>query len=156
MSKVSVVIPSRNERWLRKTILDVLGKSEGSVEVVVTLDGYWPPKSEIVDDDRVTYIHKGEAEGMRQGINSAVAASTGDWILKLDAHCMLSKGWDVKLKSICQPNWVVTPLRSRLDPIKWEEQIQSDPRRKPKISFSYLSYPEDEADWGGSRTQRKN
>ena len=39
MAKVSVIIPSRNEHFLQKTIDDLLEKAEGDVEIVVVMDG---------------------------------------------------------------------------------------------------------------------
>lgn len=142
---VSVVIPARNEKYLQKTILDLLEKCEEDIEVIANLDGYWPPKEEIVEDDRVHYIHKGEAEGMRQGINDAVAMAKGEYIMKLDGHCMMAQGWDKALKADLEPNWVSIPTRKRLDADKWELQDVG----KPDINYNYLSYLDNPADWGG-------
>jgi hypothetical protein len=44
MSRVSVIIPSRNERFLAPTVADVLSKAAGEIEVITTLDGYWPTR----------------------------------------------------------------------------------------------------------------
>lgn len=144
---VSVVIPARNERFLKPTILDVLKNAKGDIEVIAVLDGYWPDKSEIVEDKRVRYLHKGTSEGMRLAINSAVAIARGEYILKLDGHCMVDKGFDVKLVADCKPNWMVIPRRKRLDAEKWE--VQPQPPSKPDVDYEYLSYPDDPADWGG-------
>lgn len=143
---VSVIIPARNERFLKPTILDVLKNAEGEIEVIAVLDGYWPDKTEIVEDKRVRYLHKGTSEGMRLAINSAVAIARGEYIFKLDGHCMVDKGFDVKLVADCQPNWVVIPRRKRLDAENWCEEKTS----KPDIDYERLSYPNDEADWGGA------
>lgn len=146
MSKplVSVVIPARNERFLNPTIWDLLNKAKGEIEVIVHLDGYWP--EEVIQNDKVKYIHSGQPCGMRAGINKCVAIAQGDYILKSDGHVLWDEGFDVKLAKDMQPNWVVIPRRKRLDAEKWEEEITS----KPDIDYERLSYPSDEADWGGA------
>ncbi len=133
--KVSVIIPSRNEPYLQKTIQDILKKATGDIEVVVTLDGYWPPFEEIVDDPRVTYIHFSEPRGMRNAINSAVKASNGEYIMKCDAHCAFGVSFDEILKKDCKENWIVIPRRYALDPIRWE--IENNP--KYPVDYMYLS-----------------
>lgn len=144
-NKLSIVIPSRNEQFLYKTIHDLLQKAEGEIEILPVLDGYYPPAEEIIIDPRVIYIHKGEAEGMRPGINDAVSVSTGKYIMKIDAHCMVDKGFDVKLKAVSQPNWVLIPRRKRLDPINWCIQDVG----KVDIDYEFLSFPDNPSDFGG-------
>jgi len=148
---VSVVIPARNEIYLQKTILDLLEKATQDIEVIAVLDGYWPSAEEIVDDPRVIYIHFSESRGMRQAINSGMAVAKGEFVMKLDAHCMFSKGFDEALKADCKDNWVVVPTRKRLDPEKWE--VIEDGR--PDMSYEYLAYPEDPSVWGGKGIQGK-
>src|SRR3990167_310606 len=140
---ISIVIPSRNEKYLNRTIQEILEKAEGEIEIIVNLDGYWPDP--IIGDDRVVYIHKGKSEGMRPGINSAVAIAKGEYIMKIDAHCMLDQGFDVKLAADCEPNWVVVPRRKRLDAENWQIQDVG----KPDVDFEYLSFPDNPKDFGG-------
>lgn len=144
-NKVSIVIPSRNEIFLQKTIEELLLKARDDIEIIAVLDGYYPPKEEIVDDKRVIYLHKGQAEGMRPGINSAVAIASGKYIMKIDAHCMVAEGFDVTLKADCETNWVVIPRRKRLDAELWMVQDA----RKPDVDYEYLSFPDNPADFGG-------
>ncbi len=134
--RVSIIVPSRNERFLPETVRDVLAKAQGDVEVLVVLDGYWP-KPALPDDPRLIQIHRGVALGMRPAINDAAAAATGSYLLKLDAHCMVEDGFDVILKADCDRDWVVVPRRYRLDPIAWTWQDVG----KPPIDYHYLSYP---------------
>lgn len=143
-NRVSIVIPSRNEQFLPKTIEDLLAKAQGDIEIIAILDGYWPDPMPPADP-RVHYLHKGTPEGMRPGINDAVAIATGDYILKIDAHCMVDEGYDVKLVADCEPNWVVIPRRKRLDAENWEIQDVG----KPDIDYEYLSFPDNPADFGG-------
>lgn len=143
--KVTIVIPSRNETFLPHTIKDLLKHAEGDVEIIAILDGYWPKPDEIVNDARVHYLHRGEAQGMRKGITSAVDIATGKYIMKIDAHCMVDQGFDTKLKADCEPNWVVIPRRKRLDAENWAIQDVG----KPDIDYMFLSFPNDPNDWGG-------
>lgn len=134
---VSVVIPSRNEKYLKQTILDLLHKAKGKIQVIAVLDGYWPEVSELVLDDRVNYIKTGEAKGMRNGINMAVELARGEYILKTDAHCLFAEGFDEVLKADCKDNWVIVPRRFPLDPDKWEIEKRND--NKYPVDYMYLS-----------------
>lgn len=139
---VSVLIPSRNERFLNHTIRDVLAHASGHVEVIAVLDGYWP---EPVDDPAVRYIHRGRARGMRAAINAAAELATGRYLLKTDGHCMFADGFDEVLAGDCDDDWVVVPRRKRLDAEQWCVQDVD----KPDIDYMFLSYPDDPNDWGG-------
>lgn len=142
---LSLIIPSRNEQFLQKTILDILEKAEGEIEVIAVLDGYWPPSEEIIDNERVIYVHKGESEGMRKAINSGVAIAKGEYIMKIDGHCMLDKGFDLKLIEVHEDNWIQVPTRKRLDAEEWKPRDVN----KPDVDYMYLSYPNNPQDRGG-------
>ena len=131
---LSIIIPSRNEPYLQKTILDILKKAKGDVEVIAVLDGYWPKAEEIVQDKRVRYIHYSEPRGMRNAINMGVNLAKGEYILKCDAHVMFSEGFDTQLIKDHNPHWVVVPRRYALDPDKWE--LIDNP--KYPIDYMYL------------------
>lgn len=157
MHKLSIIIPSRNERFLPNTISDLLDKARGDIEIIAILDGYWTVPNyfepqfiehykKMITDPRVTLLHRGESQGMRPGINSAVAIAKGDYIMKIDAHCLLDEGYDVKLIADCEPNWVVIPRRKRLDAENWKIQEVG----KPDIDYEYLSFPDNPADFGGA------
>lgn len=132
MADVSVIIPSRNEQFLTKTIRDVAAKSTIDTEVIAILDGYWP--DEIVKDPKVHYIHFSKSRGMRAGLNAGVAIARGTFVMKLDAHCMVAPGFDKVLAETCRPNWICVPTRHRLDPEAWEI---NDGNRHP-INYLYL------------------
>jgi len=147
MPLVSIVIPTRNEQFLRQTTEDLLAKSRGDIEIIICMDGYDPEKDEksVVDDRRVQYIEKPEAEGMRSGINSCVFEANGDYILKIDGHCLLDDGYDIKLVKDSQPDWVVIPRRKRLDAENWCVQDCG----KPDVDYEFLSFPDNPSDFGG-------
>ncbi len=133
---LSILIPSRNETFLVNTICDLLQKAEGEIEIIVVLDGYW---TQPVADERVRYIHRGEALGMRAALNAAVCLAKGEFLMKIDAHCMVDQGFDVKLAADCEENWVVIPRRKRLDADNWCVQDVG----KPDVDYEYLSCPND-------------
>jgi glycosyltransferase involved in cell wall biosynthesis len=136
---LSVIIPSRSPQYLQQTIDDLLLKAEGEIEIIVILDGYWPDPM-IKEDKKVIILHHGtvhENPGMRESINAGVAISKGDYIMKIDEHCMVDQGYDVKLIADCQDDWVVVPRRYRLDPEKWE--LIEDGR--PPVDYMTLDYP---------------
>ena len=93
---LSVIIPSRNEEFLERTINDVLDKAELNTEVICVLDGYWPDPT-IPDRKNVTFIHHVDPIGQRAGTNEGAKISKADYIMKLDAHCILDQGFDRKL-----------------------------------------------------------
>ncbi len=141
---LSIIIPSRNEKFLQKTIDHVLLKARGEIEVIVSLDGYWP-NPQLTDHPAMKIVHSGEAMGVRHAINAGVAASKGEYIMKLDAHCMVDEGFDIKLTADLMPDWVVIPRRKRLDADNWCLRDVG----KPDVDYEYLSFPEDPKDWGG-------
>ena len=63
--RVSVIIPSRNERYLQHTIDSLLTNSAGDVEVIVVLDGGPWPDPPLKDDKRLVVIRHNESTGMR-------------------------------------------------------------------------------------------
>jgi len=132
---LSVVIPSREEKYLKKTIQDILSKANQDIEIIAILDGGWSAIEEFVDDERVKYIHYKQSRGMRNAINSGVAISRGEYLLKCDAHCMFAKGFDEILKADCAYDWVVVPRRFALDPENWV--IKENP--KYPIDYMFLN-----------------
>jgi glycosyltransferase involved in cell wall biosynthesis len=134
--KVSIIIPSRNERFLPQTVADVLKNARGDVDVIAVLDGYWP-EPPLPADPRLHIIHRGKAQGMRPAINAAVGFSRGEYLMKLDAHCMVGEGFDEILKADCDGDWIVVPRRYPLDPESWKIQDNG----KIPVDYHYLSYP---------------
>lgn len=136
MPKTSILIPSRNELFLTQTIKDVLEKATGDIEIVVNIDENWP--EEILEDKRVIYLHPQTPQGMRAGINSCVKASSGDYLMKIDGHCMFAPGFDEALLADMQDNWIVIPGRHSLDPINWTIEQNGKSRR----DYHYLCFPD--------------
>lgn len=137
MSKVSVVIPSRNELFLPQTVNDLLTKAAGEVEVIVVLDGYWPDPP-LPDDPRLRLLHFGSPRGMRAAINAGAGVATGEFLMKCDAHCMFQEGYDEILQADCDGDWAVIPARYSLDAENWAIEKNGKPRR----DYHYLCYPD--------------
>jgi len=115
---ISVLIPSRNEFLLRKTIETTLEAAEGDIEIIAVCDGYWPVPN-ISDDDRVTLIHHSEPVGQRRAVNEAAEIAKGKYILKTDGHSMFDKGFDIKLAADCEYDWTVIPRMYNLHAFDW-------------------------------------
>lgn len=135
MSKLTVVVPARNELYLQQTIDDLFAKAAGEIEVILVLDNYWPVPI-IADRSSLTIIHWGGRRGMRAAINAGAEIGTGDYILKCDAHVLFDEGYDVKLAADCDGDWLVTPLRYSLDVDTWGRRMD-----KPPVDYEYLSFP---------------
>ena len=153
---VSIIIPTCQEQFLNNTVDDLLEKAEGEIEVIVVLDNYWADPI-LKDDPRVIIIHRSERRGMRDCINSGVAISKGEYIMKSDAHCMFDKGFDKKLiADYKEDNWIVVPRRKRLDADKWCIQDVG----KADIDYELISSPANQGIkgqvWGTRALKRKD
>ena len=140
---LSVIIPNRNSQFLNKTILDLLEKATGDVEILVNVDEKWP--TELIDDKRVHLIHPGVPRGMRAGINAGLALAKGEFVMKTDDHCMFAPGYDASMKAECAPNYLMIPRRYSLDAENWAIENNGKVR-----DYHYLCYPKKgkEHDWG--------
>lgn len=133
---LSVIIPSRKERFLNQTIRDVLNNATGEIEVFPVLDGYGDEPYEPIIDPRVKYIVLPDTGSMqkRQGINTAVSIARGEYVMSLDAHCMVGKGFDEILAKDCEDNWIVIPRRLKFNPETWTLRLDDD---HPPIDYEY-------------------
>ncbi len=136
---LSVVIPSRQPEFLQPTIDGLFSNATGEIEVIVVFDGIWP-ETLLNDDPRLVQIHHGEVHnniGMRGSINLGMAVARGDYVMKIDEHCMVGLGYDEILAKDCEDGWIVIPRRKRLQPDTWT--LNNDGR--PDIDYMYLEYP---------------
>jgi glycosyltransferase involved in cell wall biosynthesis len=118
MRDLSILIPSRNEMFLNNTIQDILNNIEADTEVIAVLDGQWPIEP-IPDNPRVILIHFSESIGQRAATNVAARISKAKYLMKLDAHCAMDKGFDVKLMNDMQDNWTQVPIMRNLHAFDW-------------------------------------
>ena len=120
--ELSVVIPARNEMFLRDTILDILRNREADTEVIAVLDGEWarPP---IPQNERVNVIYVPQAVGPRAAANLACKLSKAKYIMKIDAHCAFDKGFDRKMIEgfkVTGDNVVAVPVMRNLHAFDWK------------------------------------
>lgn len=113
-----MVIPSRNEPWLNHTVEDVLTNLRADTEILVIADGAWPTDGLPVHP-RVRVIHHATAIGQRAATNEGVRVSRAKFVMKLDAHCAVDEGFDVKLMARCEPDWTVIPAQWNLHIFDW-------------------------------------
>lgn len=140
MSSVSVIIPSRKERFLQQTVSDLFAHAEDEIQVIAVHDGAWPD-TPLKDHPRLVQLHTSDNRGMRAAINAAARIATGEYILKSDGHCSFAQGFDRTLKQDCDDDWIVIPRRYSLDAEEWK--IKED---KAPVDYHYLSYCLDHPD----------
>src|SRR3989304_9808771 len=119
MTMLSVIIPTYNDPFLKKTIDSILENAQGEIEIIPILDGYSLP-TPLKSDPRVKVINIPLNQGMRPAINVGIEASDGDYIMKCDAHCLFAPGFDVTIIKNCAKNWLMIPRRYSLDVINWQ------------------------------------
>ena len=122
MPKVSVIIPGRCEQYFQATVDSTLANAKGDIEVIPVIDGYEPDPPLVFKDDRVKPIFLEESIGQRAAYNLGVEYSSGDYIMKLDAHAIPAPGFDVELAATCPEKGVIIPTMSRLDVRKWKRK----------------------------------
>lgn len=119
---LSILIPARNEMFLSRTIEDILKNIEADTEVIAVLDGKWadPP---IPQNDRVNVIYLPKSIGQRAATNLACKLSKAKYVMKLDAHCALDKGFDRKMIEAFKEtgdNVTMVPIMRNLWAFDWK------------------------------------
>jgi len=118
MTELSIVIPARNEQFLKNTVEDILAHIEADTDIIVVLDGQWA-EPELVQHPKVTVIYHPESIGQRAACNEAVKVSTAKYVAKVDAHCAFDQGFDVKLLADMHDNWTCAPTMRNLHVFDW-------------------------------------
>lgn len=118
MYDLSVVIPARSEQFLSLTVEDILKQKRGKTEVIVGLDGEWadPPLNDHPD---LTILYYGKSIGQRAITNQCVKLSHAKYIMKIDAHCRVDEGFDVKMMSEMKDNYTMIPVMYNLHAFDW-------------------------------------
>lgn len=124
---LSILIPSRNEMFLTKTVENILENIQGNTEIIVVCDGNWPDPP-VPDNPKVTMIYHPGAIGQRAATNEAARYSRAKFIMKSDAHCSFDKGFDVKLMVDCEYDWTIVPRMYNLHGFDWKCKKCGDTR----------------------------
>lgn len=116
--ELSIIIPGRNEQFMRHTVEDVLAHTGDGTEIIAVCDGYWPDPP-LVQHPRLQVLHFGEPVGQRAATNLGVQASRAKYVMKLDAHCSVDEGFDAKLLEKMEPDMTMIPAMHRLHVFDW-------------------------------------
>ncbi|MCK5219121.1 hypothetical protein KAR10_06350, partial [bacterium] len=73
--------------------------------------------------------------GQRRAINEGAKLAQGKFIMKLDAHCAIGEGFDVKLAADCEYEWTVVPTMKRLEIKTWQ------PKPRGVVNYMYITSP---------------
>lgn len=141
---LSILIPARKEKYLNRTILDLQAKAAGEIEIIVILDGH--------DEKRlpgVTYIYNPSPIGMKYALNEGVKRTSGKYLMKIDAHCIVAPGFDTQLIKDHHDNWIQIPRRYKLNEEMWspnfDEFVDYEywiwPRRYNPVSLHGFRWP---------------
>jgi len=104
--KLSVVIPARNEPYLHQTVKDISLKVGDETEVL------W------MEDPGI---------GQRATTNILVEKSTGEYVMKVDAHCMFDEGFDRKMLADIDEKTILSPRLLALDAEAWKPRLDCPP-----------------------------
>lgn len=118
MIELSILIPARNEEWLKETIEDILNNSNECTEIIAVIDGDYPVKP-IPSHPRLKIIVLSESIGQRAATNLACKLSKSKYVMKIDAHCAFDKDFDKKLIADMDDNWTVVPAMRNLHVFNW-------------------------------------
>jgi glycosyltransferase involved in cell wall biosynthesis len=94
--ELTIIIPARNEEFLGRTIQDLLDHTGEKTEIIAVLDGYLP-NPPLPVSDRVRIIYNPIAQGQRAASNQAARLAKSKYLMKIDAHCAVDEGFDVKM-----------------------------------------------------------
>ena len=128
-----MIIPSRNEKYLAKTVDDIFAKTRGKIEVIVILD---EQDQKLTSRPNLIIQKKIGPPGMKSAINQGVKVASGEYIMKTDAHCMFGEGFDKILIENHQDNWIQIPRRYSLQVETW-----SIKPNRPSVDYEYFLYP---------------
>ena len=112
----SILIPARNEEFLKLTVEDILRNKRGNTEILVGLDGWF---TDIPTHPDVRVLHKEESIGQRAMTNRLCEMSEAKYVMKVDAHCAFDEGFDVKLMADMQDDWTCVPTMRNLHVFNW-------------------------------------
>lgn len=118
MYDLSILIPARNEIFIRRTVQDILEHKKGKTEIIVVLDGKWADPAIPVNKD-LTVVYAPESIGQRAATNLAAKITKSKYLMKCDAHCAFDEGFDLKLLQEMQDNWTMVPTMKNLHAFDW-------------------------------------
>lgn len=119
---LSILIPSRNEMFLKQTIENILANIEADTEIIAVLDGAWA-EPKVNQHEKVNILYLPQSIGQRAATNIACKLSQAHYVMKVDAHCSFDKGFDRKMleafKSVGD-NTTMVPVMRNLWAFDWK------------------------------------
>ena len=119
---LSILIPARNEEFLKRTIEDILEHAEMDTEILVGLDGAWSDPA-IPQHPKVNVIYVPESIGQRAMTNQLCRLSKAKYVMKADAHVSFKQGFDremIKAFEEVGENVVIAPTMRNLWAYDWK------------------------------------
>lgn len=114
---LSIIIPSKSEPYLQKTVEDIKRNAVTNPEILVGID----------DDEQI---------GQRAQMNRMARKARGKYIMKTDAHCSFGPGFDQIMLDDIQDNQIMAPYLLVLDAENW--LVRSDKRTSSYVFDSNL------------------
>jgi len=133
---LSVIVPTKAEEYLEKTVNDLLTKAAGDIEILVGFDGEQAAPDFTDKRVRCYTLPLTDGNQMRHVVNRGVELAQGAYLMKVDAHVMMDEGYDQVLIENHAENLVQIPRRYRLDPDRWCFQ-ETD---RPPVDYEYLRW----------------
>lgn len=122
MTELSILVPARNEMFLKNTVEDILKNIEADTEIIVVANGPWPDPP-LAQHERVNIIHTSKSIGQRAGADLACKLSRAKYVMKVDAHCNFDKGFDRKMIEafkVAGDNVTMVPIMRNLWAFDWK------------------------------------
>ena len=130
---VSILIPTREEPFIVPTLNDLIKNATGDYEIIIGFDGYEEP---IPSNDRIKIYKEPVSNGMRSMINKLVGLAKGEYIIKMDAHCIVSPGFDEELVKSHEDGWIMIPRQYSLHGATFTRNLD-----KRYTDYWYLTAP---------------
>lgn len=132
--KLSVIIPSYKEPFLQKTVDSFFKASQlgEEVEVIVVADGV---KVSLTPDPRLKVLKLVKNVGMTGAVNAGIAESKGEYIMKVDAHCVFCDGFDKLMLADAEVDSLMYPRKYSVDENNWSRG------RGRYTDYFYLCHP---------------
>jgi len=144
--KVSVIIPTgANEKLenINRTVESVISNAHSEVEILILADG-WVPEG-VYKRAKVSLSDTNLGE--RKTVNRGFKEARGDYVLRIDSHCSMSKGWDKILLNQYKEDTISLCIIDAIDELTWGSL-------KHNYSFVYVN-PSCEEKWWGEYEQNK-
>jgi len=94
--------------------------TDGFYSEALLLDGAWADPG-VPDAPNITVVYHNESIGQRGAQNEGARISQAKYVMKMDAHCVVDEGFDVKMLEAIKghDNWTMVPMMYNLHAFDW-------------------------------------